>query len=330
MARFAIEEPEAFLHPQTQRAMAKIIKAISQDAQVLVTTHSPVLVDSFELKRIARIPLQTGGTDHTWSAPQLEPADEGRLTRYCSAANSELVFANAVVFVEGEGDYAVVEKLLGRACNAPGGHYARGVSVINAGGIGKIKHLVALAELFGVRSYVLVDKDGVHSRDGTRVLLTILAERRDTPDATATASIVASADAHCSTLTEALSRQADVNVLLNPYHAFILSSDLEGIFLDSYGVQGLVESLGPTGEAVIDEAFAVQLVNGADGYEDLAKWLGSKGWNSDRTTSKKLEPHLAPLLIERWFGAHPDPAAPMEALCAWLDQILQNASPTPV
>lgn len=113
------------------------------------------------LSRIARLPLRVGGTEHNWPTPALAPMVEGRLSRYCSAANSELVFANAAIFVEGEGDHAVVEKLLARACDSPGGHYARGVTVIEASGLGKIKHLVALAEPFGVRSYVVADIDSV-------------------------------------------------------------------------------------------------------------------------------------------------------------------------
>ena len=149
---FAIEEPEAFLHPQTQRAMARIMRQIADDAQVLVTTHSSVIVDSFDITRIARLPLQAGGTHYSWRRPDLDDVTEGQLSRYCSAANSELVFANAVIFVEGEGDHSVVELLLSRICQSPGGHYARGVTVIEAAGLGKIKHLVALAEMFGVRS----------------------------------------------------------------------------------------------------------------------------------------------------------------------------------
>ena len=104
---FAIEEPEAFLHPQTQRAMASILRDIATKAQLLITTHSSVIVDSFEIGRIARLPLQPDGVELLWRLPSLTKSQAGRLTRHCSAANSELVFANAVVLVEGEGDRAL-------------------------------------------------------------------------------------------------------------------------------------------------------------------------------------------------------------------------------
>ena len=78
---FAIEEPEAFLHPQTQRAMARIIRSIADSAQVLVTTHSSVIVDSFDITRIARIPLQASGTEHVWRRPDLDDVQEGQLSR---------------------------------------------------------------------------------------------------------------------------------------------------------------------------------------------------------------------------------------------------------
>lgn len=327
---FAIEEPEAFLHPQTQRAMAKIIRAIAADAQVLVTTHSAVLVDSFELSRVARLPLQSGGTTHRWTAPSLETADAGRLSRYCSAANSELVFANAVIFVEGEGDASVIERLLGRACHSPGGHYALGVTVIEAAGLGKIKYLVQLAEHFGVRSYVLADIDGTRKAGGSRVLLTILDQRSAPINEADRQALIMEADTHSHGLAEALRRQVRLNALLQPHDAFVLSSDLEGVLLDSFGVTGLVAALGPFGEAVIDPGFASALASDPNAYETLAQWLGSKGWNADRKKSGKLEPHLPAVLVDRWFEANAEPAAAMKPLCDWLDTILMGAAATPV
>lgn len=159
---FAIEEPEAFLHPQTQRAMAKILRDISVDAQLLVTTHSPVLVDSFSVSRISRLPLSPAGMTYTSRRQDLTEAEEGRLTRYCDATNSELVFANAVLLVEGHGDKLLIDYLLERITGGAGGHYALGIAVIEASGIDTITHLVQLAQLFDVRAYVITDKDGVH------------------------------------------------------------------------------------------------------------------------------------------------------------------------
>jgi putative ATP-dependent endonuclease of the OLD family len=327
---FAIEEPEAFLHPQTQRAMAKIISDIAGDAQVLVTTHSAVLVDSYGISQIARIPLQQGGTQHTWNAPTLEPTDEGRLSRYCSAANSELVFANAVIFVEGEGDFAVVEKLLSHVCRAPGGHYALGITVIEATGLTKIRYLVKLAEMFGVRSYVLADRDSTHNTGGDRELLTVLKERTPAPDQKSLQRLRSVADKQSNTLSQALAHTAALNKMLSLYDTFVLSSDLEGVLLDSHGVAGIVKILGPAGEDLLDHGFATRLLNDASAYDLCAGWMGSKGWNSARKPTNKLKPHLAPILVDAWFQENVEPPAAMKPLVTWLEEIVAGAHLAPV
>ena len=327
---FAIEEPEAFLHPQTQRAMARIMRKIADDAQVLVTTHSSVIVDSFDITRIARLPLQTGGTDYSWRRPDLDDVTEGQLSRYCSAANSELVFANAVIFVEGEGDHSVVELLLSRICQSPGGHYARGVTVIEAAGLSKVKHLVALAEMFGVRSFVVADKDGVRTRGGQRVLLQVLASRHSAPPEDVRQRVRTMADRSCPTVMKALAVQREINKLLRPYGAFVMSSDLEGLLLDIYGTDDLVEALGPGGEGVLADQFAEDLAEADNARERLASWIGSKGWHGDAKTSGKLEPHLPRLLLERWFEDEEDTPRALRPLERWLTRIVNDASPTPL
>ncbi|NYI43800.1 putative ATP-dependent endonuclease of OLD family [Nocardioides aromaticivorans] len=328
---FAIEEPEAFLHPQTQRAMAKIIGDIADDAQVLVTTHSSVLVDSFDISRIARLPLQSGGTTYERSKPVLDPTDAGRLSRYCSAANSELVFANAVVFVEGEGDYSVVERLLSRACAAPGGHYALGVTVIEAGGVGKIQYLVQLANVFGIRSYVIVDGDAVRTAgSGKREVLNILASRHQQPSKAERDSIMQQADQASTTASQAFANQKKLNHLLSPFDVFVLSSDLEGLFLDALGVAGVVAALGPGRDGSIDASFASTLSTAPDAYEQLASWMGSRGWNSNRKKSGKLEPHLAPYLLDDCLAlGDPLPMA-LQPLVTWLEQIIASVRHAPV
>lgn len=131
-----------------------------------------------------------------------------------------MIFANAVIFVEGEGDRAVVEKLLGNACQSPGGHYALGVTVIDAAGLGKIKYLGQLAEHFNVRSYVLSDVDGMHKRSGSRVLPSILRERRSPLNDDLRDALISEADRLCESVTQALDRQRRMNELLAPYDVF--------------------------------------------------------------------------------------------------------------
>lgn len=326
---FAIEEPEAFLHPQTQRAMAKIISDISSDAQLLVTTHSPVLVDSFAITQIGRIPLQAGGTEHVWQSPTLGVADIGRLTRYCSASNSELIFANAVIVVEGEGDFALVEKLLARLCGAPGGHYGLGITVIESGGIDTMKYLVQLAELFNVRSYTLTDKDGLKKKSGKRKLLDVLAQRAVKPDATVLDALRTEADVPQSTLAAAMASQDVLNAHLKPFDAFTMSSDLEGLLLDSLGAKYLGDSLGPKGEKALGEPEVRAFTDPVSGYEPFAAWLGSKGWNCDRSTTNKIAPHLPASLVDTWLEKH-EPGPALAALYNWLKDIVATQQRVPV
>lgn len=60
------------------------------------------------------------------------------------------------------------------------------------------------------------------------------------------------------------------------------------------------------------------------GYDKLAAWLGSKGWNSDRKTSQKIAPHLPAILIEEWLGAHSTPSPALAELYAWLGGIVAD------
>jgi len=324
---FAIEEPEAFLHPQTQRAMAKIISDIASSAQVLVTTHSPVIVDSFEISKIARLPLQHNGLEHTWKRPALEAAQAGRLTRYCSAANSELVFARAVILVEGESDFGAVEKILSMLCGGPGAHYARGLTVIDIGGVTKLQYLVQLADLFQVKCFMLADKDAI--KTSGRPLLKAISGRSVGPSLTDLDAIRSAADAVAPDVTVAIQQQVEFNGKLAAAGAHVLSSDLEGLFLDALGVDGVIDALGPSGEKVIDTAFVVEIRAEANPREKLRAWLGSKGWNADQKTSNKLEPHLAPILAERMATIRPSPAA-AEPLLSWLKLIADEGKLSPL
>lgn len=126
----------------------------------------------------------------------------------------------------------MAEHLLSRICAGTGGQYARGLTVIEAGGIGRIKRLVELAEHLSVRAFVMVDRDGLRAANN-RVLLDILAARSTPPDDAARDAIRQAADIRSPDYTTALSNQVRLNNLLAEYDAYVMTSDLEGMLIDS-------------------------------------------------------------------------------------------------
>ncbi|MGL5861171.1 MAG: TOPRIM nucleotidyl transferase/hydrolase domain-containing protein [Phycicoccus sp.] len=102
-----------------------------------------------------------------------------------------------------------------------------GVAVIEASGIDTISHLVRLTQLFGVRAYVITDMDGVHKAGsiGKRKLMEILKVKDPKPSPEVISRLHGLADAEVTTLKAALTRQADLNVELKSWDAFVLASD---------------------------------------------------------------------------------------------------------
>lgn len=66
-AFIAIEEPEAGLHPRLLPIVADVIRSASERTQVLITTHSPQLLNAFALKDVAVMVRE--GARAVWKRP---------------------------------------------------------------------------------------------------------------------------------------------------------------------------------------------------------------------------------------------------------------------
>jgi hypothetical protein len=275
------------------------------------------------------LPLCPSGSNVDWEPAALDDAQEGRLSRYCTAGNSELVFASAVVFVEGEGDLLTMQHLLERLCADTGGYYARGITVIEAGGVSKIRRLVELAEHFGVRAYILTDRDGLRADDG-RQLFKALNARSQPPSREDLDALRAAADRRSDSYTDALENQLLINDLLKPYDAYVMCSDLEGLTLDVCGERRALDLLGLNGEQVLAQEFVTALDGDPDSYSKLRSRLGSKGWAGDARTSGKLDPHVPALMLEALLDDCDSVPTELSRLMDWLRAIVDGSSHTAI
>ena len=149
----AIDEPEAHLHPSSQRSLAKMLK--SHSGQRILVTHSPTIAGSFEPDEIVVIRL-----DGTAVQPKegFLSGDAGTLARWWIGRQLEPLTAGAVIAVEGPSDRIIVSK----AATALGFDLDRhDVVIVETSGCGDMKVVESVFGHggFGIPLYELVDED---------------------------------------------------------------------------------------------------------------------------------------------------------------------------
>lgn len=103
----AVEEPEAFLHPAAQRTIAREVLDQDDDTRVIVTTHSPIIVDETQAHDVVITKLHK-----FYEQVNLEEDKRKEInTAFMTGAGAEAVFSHSLLFVEGEGDQLFFEAL---------------------------------------------------------------------------------------------------------------------------------------------------------------------------------------------------------------------------
>lgn len=111
-----IEEPEAHLHPQLQVKFIKYLESLSTtlpNAQVIVSTHSPVLASSVEVNKLIHLSGAMNSITATTVSQKnyKDPLAEKYINRWMDATKSTMLFSRGVILVEGIAEALVLPKL---------------------------------------------------------------------------------------------------------------------------------------------------------------------------------------------------------------------------
>jgi putative ATP-dependent endonuclease of the OLD family len=171
----AIEEPELYIHPHSQRLIFGVLKRFAGLAadgqflgsdQVIYTTHAPAFIDMCDYQRIGvvRKPDSVLGTAVQQCAIGVlgNPGERATFKMLTSfrLAHNEVLFARLAVLVEGEEDAIAViatARKLGRIVEFPD---EIGLSIVVVDGKGELPKFQKILNAFGFSYGVLLELDG--------------------------------------------------------------------------------------------------------------------------------------------------------------------------
>lgn len=147
----AIEEPESHLHPGAMHSLREIIKTLTSDNQVVITTHCPLFVDRESISRNILIDRNSA-----------KPAKDISVIRKTLGvrASDNLVNASHVLVVEGETDIIAITALLSHLSSALSKALKQHRLVIEKiGGSAKLSYKLSLLSQALCVTHVLLDYD---------------------------------------------------------------------------------------------------------------------------------------------------------------------------
>jgi predicted ATPase len=153
---YGIEEPENHFHPEYLKKLFIFLKEISKERQIILSTHSPLLLDKTNLENNWIIKRERRET----KVHKLKEKEELKFVlAELGLVPSDIYLKDFIFFVEGETEKEVIP-LLGEKLEF--GEFIDRIAVIPIGGEGQIKNYLRmwleLLNIFPVEYFILLDK----------------------------------------------------------------------------------------------------------------------------------------------------------------------------
>ena len=160
----ALEEPENSLHPKAQRQLLAVLLELSNQNQVICTTHSPVFIERTQFESNVLITRKKDGRSDA-KVFTSEALEEVRSELGIRPADALLKGGgNCALIVEGYTEEEAVPDFF-EACGKS--EFELGISVINAGGsdFEKLRNICLLLKSFDIPVVIMLDADAKNYAD---------------------------------------------------------------------------------------------------------------------------------------------------------------------
>ncbi len=265
----AVEEPEAFLHPQKQKELYQdILAAQSENLRVIVTTHSPYIVAETPFTRLGLV-KKDGQYSALHVAEVTDRHEQETFDAYSDEVNSLLFFADKVILVEGESDARVIKLLIEKKLGAA----AHRISIISASGNTNFSPFLRMIRAWNaakIPHLVVTDFDSLTKSTERAVLVGAKAAGYPIAGGAAFHAKVDAVLDKDEASFEAVAAEATVELAAVGLNVFVFSSDLENT---------LITSANKDAAATVLMKVANNGVDYTTGYDlnTLKRQIGSKG-----------------------------------------------------
>jgi putative ATP-dependent endonuclease of OLD family len=156
-----IEEPEAHVHPQAQRQLFG--DAIEMMGQKIITTHSPYILSQTTLEKIRYVKKKDSYTEaFPLLVDDLTPEEIRKINRTVMNTRGEILYANAVILVEGETEEQALGIFLREYFDKE--PFELGINIIGVGGNNYLPFMRILNKL-NIKWYVFSDGESIPVND---------------------------------------------------------------------------------------------------------------------------------------------------------------------